>query len=142
MLHAAKGHQAKIHYTIRSADGKTVGSSKGGLPLTFVIGDGKVLRNLDQGVLGMQVGQRKTIEIKPQDAYGLRNEDLVIQVGRDELPTDINLQVGRAIQYQSQDGERVNLMVQEIGAQMVVLDGNHPLAGQSLSFDVELVALS
>lgn len=142
MKHAQSGHQVKIHYTIKTTDGKIVGASKGGLPLSFTIGAGKVLKPLEQGVLGMQVGQRKTIHIAPEDAYGIRNEALVLRLKKAELPPDMELNVGRAIQYQTAEGERVNLMVQAIEEETVVLDGNHPLAGQALDYDVELLALA
>jgi FKBP-type peptidyl-prolyl cis-trans isomerase 2 len=142
MQRAKIGSQVKIHYSIRIAGGKTVGTSKGGLPLTFTVGDGKVLKGLDQGIVDMQVGQRKTICINPEEAYGLRNEQLVLRLKKEELPEDLTLEAGRPIQYQTPEGERVNLMVLEVEENTVLLDGNHPLAGQALEYEVELVALS
>lgn len=142
MKTAEKGSHVKIHYTIKVAGGETVGTSKGGMPLTFTVGDGKVLKGLDRGVVGMQVGQRKTISMPPREAYGMRNEDLVLRLKKDDLPEDLNLEVGRPIQYQTPEGQRVNLMVIAIETDTVLLDGNHPLAGQALDFEVELVALA
>lgn len=142
MQKAQIGSQVKIHYTIRIAGGETVGTSKGGMPLAFTVGDGKVLKGLDQGIVGMQPGQRKTIHINPEEAYGLRNEQLVLRLKKEELPADLNLEVGRPIQYQTPEGERINLMVLEVEENTVLLDGNHPLAGQTLEYEVELVALA
>ena len=142
MKKAQTGDQVKIHYTIKLAGGETAATSKGGMPLTFAIGDGSVLKGLDQGVAGMQVGQRKTIRISPEEAYGQRDEQLVLRLKKDELPGDLNLEKGRPIQYQTPEGERVNLMVLEIEETTVLLDGNHPLAGQVLEYEVELVALT
>ncbi len=142
MQEAQIGNQVKIHYTIKITGGKTVGTSKGGMPLTFTVGDGKVLKALDQGIVGMQAGQRKTICIGPEEAYGLRNEQLVLRLKKDELPADLNLEAGHPIQYQTAEGERVNLMVLKVEENTVLLDGNHPLAGQTLVYEVELVALA
>ena len=97
MQTAQLGKQAKIHYTIKLRNGQQVGSSKGAMPLSFKIGEGDVLKGLDDGVLGMQLGERKTLEIEPEQGYGYRNEELVIKLKKEDLPPGFEPTTGRAV---------------------------------------------
>jgi peptidylprolyl isomerase len=141
-MQAAKiGKRAKIHYTVTLKDGKTVGSSKGGQPLSFTIGRGKVFKALEQGIIGMQAGDVRTIELAPEEAYGIRDESRVIQLDRSKVDANIELQKGRIMQYRSETQEVVNLLIRDLDEETVTVDGNHPLAGETLTYTVHLVSL-
>ena len=141
-MQAAKiGKRAKIHYTVTLKDGKTVGSSKGGQPLSFTIGRGKVFKALEQGIIGMQTGDVRTIELAPEEAYGIRDESRVMQLDRSKVDANIELQKGRIMQYRSETQEVVNLLIRDLDDETVTVDGNHPLAGETLIYTVHLVSL-
>lgn len=142
MKTAASGDQVRVHYTIKLSSGKVVGSSGGGQPLSFRIGSGAVIKGLEKGVLGMQVNESRTIQISPEDGYGLRNESLVLTIEKGALPANIDLVPGRAIQYRKETGEAMNFIVAGVGEKTVTIDANHPFAGLNLTFEVVLVSLS
>lgn len=141
MQEAKIGQRAKIHYTVKLQDGKTVGSSRGGQPLSFTIGRGKVFKALEQGIIGMQAGDVRTIDISPEDGYGIRNESQVMQIDRSKLGEDAKVQKGRVVQYRSETQEVVNLLIREFDEDTVTVDANHPLAGEALTYTVHLVSL-
>jgi len=120
-------------------DGSIVGDVKEKTPLNFKLGDGKILSSLEKELVGMQVNETRKIEIVPEDAYGEYNKELVLRVKEENFPPDIELVVGKAVQYQNRDGERVNFMVNAIDGDTVTIDGNHPLAGLKLTYEVELL---
>jgi peptidylprolyl isomerase len=142
MKTAATGDQVRVHYTIKLSSGKVVGSSGGGQPLSFRIGSGVVIKGLEKGVLGMQVNESRTIQIPPEDGYGLRNESLVLTIEKGALPTNIDLVPGRAIQYRKETGEAMNFIVSGVSEKTATIDANHPFAGLALTFEVVLVSLS
>ena len=141
MKEAAYGRRAKIHYTVKLDNGKTVGSSKGGQPLSFTIGRGKLFKKLEQGIIGMQVGEMRTIAIAPEDAYGIRDESRVMRIDRSKIDETVGLQKGRVVQYRSETQETVNLLIRDLDDASIVVDANHPLAGEALTYTVHLVAV-
>ena len=141
MEEAKYGVRAKIHYTVKLNNGKTVGSSRGGQPLSFTIGRGKVFKSLEKGILGMKSGDVRTIELTPEQGYGVRDESLVMLLDRSKLDENIELQKGRVMQYRSETQEVVNLLVRDLDDNTVTVDANHPLAGEALTYTVHLVAL-
>ncbi len=136
---AKKGDTARVHYTGRLANGEVFDSSKGDEPLEFEVGAGEVIAGFDKGVQGMSVGDKKTIEIEADDAYGQRNEALVQSVPRAELNLGTEPQVGMNLVLQLPDGNQIPVSITEVTQDSVTLDANHPLAGQKLTFDVELI---
>lgn len=138
---ADKGDTVTLRYSIFLDDGKQV-AGQNTKPLTFTIGAGKVFRALEQGVIGMSVNEVREVTISPEQGYGNYSDDLILQVEREAFPEDLNLVPGRAVQYQNRDGERANFVVREVSGDRVTLDGNHPLAGQELSYRVELLEMS
>jgi FKBP-type peptidyl-prolyl cis-trans isomerase 2 len=137
---AARGNSVTIRYTIILEDGTRI--SEGAIkPLTFKIGGKKVLPALEEGVVGMRVNEKKNIPVLAEQGYGKYNEELVIKVDRKIFPDDIKIIPGRTVQYQNRDGERANFVVQIVNDDSVVIDGNHPLAGQNLVYEVELLSL-
>ena len=141
MEEATFGRRAKIHYTVKLKNGKSVGSSKGGQPLSFTIGRGKVFKKLEQGIIGMKVGDVRTIDIAAEDAYGVRDESRVIRIDRSKIDSNMELQIGRVVQYRSETQETVNLLIRDLDDDSVTVDANHPLAGETLTYTVHLVAV-
>jgi peptidylprolyl isomerase len=137
---AAVGDRVTLHYTGKLDDGTVFGSSVGGEPLTFVIGDGTMLAAFDEEVRGMGVGERKSFTIPAEKAYGEYRKDLVVVLPRDELDED--LQVGELVPLPNMtSGEMIYFRVIKISDTEVTLDANHPLAGQDLTFEIEIVAI-
>lgn len=139
MKTAEWGSYVKIQFTISLDDGSTVGTTGEKTQLNFKIGDGKILQALETNVVGMKEKEIKKIKMSPEDGYGQYNKDLVLRIDRNSFPPDINLGVGRTVQYQNRDGERVNFVVNALDEKSVTVDGNHPLAGLDLIYEVELL---
>ncbi len=138
---AKKGDTARVHYTGRLQSGEVFDSSEGGEPLEFTVGAGQVIQGFDEGVEGMQVGDKKSIEIEPEEAYGQRVDALVQTVGRDSFNLDREPETGMRLGLQLPDGQQIPVTITEVTRDSVTLDANHPLAGEKLIFDVELVEL-
>lgn len=141
MNEARPGTRAKIHYSVKLQDGKSVGSSRGGQPLSFTIGRGKLFKRLEQGIIGMKVGDVKTIELPAEDAYGIRDESRILVIDRSKIGDGSQMEKGRIVQYRSETQEVVNLLVRDLDDKTVTVDANHPLAGEALTYTVHLVAV-
>ena len=147
MVRAQPGSTVKVHYTGRLADGEVFdssldppGDSSGiGEPLGFVIGSGQMIPAFEQGVIGMEPGESKTVNIPAEQAYGLHNPQAMVEVQRSEFPPGMPLEVGSVIQGNSPSGEQVPFTVVEVTDTLVTLDRNHPLAGKDLIFEIQLV---
>ncbi len=142
MTQAKNGDTVKIHYTGTLSDGRVFESSKEGDPFEFVIGEGNVISGIEKEVEEMSVGDKKQISIPPEEAWGERREDLVVDVPKDEIPENISPEIGMQLQVGNQDGSTLRVTVTHVDDEKVVLDGNHPLAGQTLVFDLELVEIA
>jgi len=142
MAQAKKGDSVKIHYTGQLDDGTVFDSSRERDPLEFTVGTGMVIPGFDEAVLGMSVGEEKRADVPADEAYGPRRDDLLISVPTDQLPEDLEPEVGQQLQMQTGDGQTFVAAVAEVEEDSVVLDANHPLAGKDLTFDIELVDIS
>lgn len=140
-LVAEHGKSVTIRYTISLEDGTNIGESVT-KPFSFRIGGKKVIPALEDGVLGMQVNELRKVPVAAEQGYGEYNDDLVLKVDRKMFPDDLRLYPGRALQYQTRNGERANFVVREVENETVVIDANHPLAGQDLVYEVELLEVS
>ncbi len=138
MKAAEWGSYIKIQFSIALEDGSIVGNPEKKTEINFKIGDGKLLPTFEKNIVGMKEQEIKKIRISADEAYGQYNKDLVLRVERKNFPHDISLVVGRTVQYQSRDGERVNFVVNALDDKSVTIDGNHPLAGLDLIYEVEL----
>jgi len=136
------GDRVRVHYTGRLEDGQVFDSSKDGDPLEFTVGAGEVIPGFDEAVRGLSVGDSKTVEIESDDAYGPRRDGLVTQVSREAAQFPVEPQVGMHFGLPLQDGNQIEVVVTEVTDTHITIDGNHPLAGQKLIFDVELVEKS
>jgi len=142
MSQAKKGDSVKIHYTGTLEDGKVFDSSAGRDPLGFTLGGGQVIVGFEEAVLGMAIGDKKKVTVPSHKAYGEKNEELVIEVPRNQVPPDLNPEVDQKLQMGGPNGELVVVTVVAVTDEAVVLDANPPLAGKDLTFDLELVAIS
>jgi peptidylprolyl isomerase len=136
-----KGQKIKIHYTGTLDDGSQFDSSAGRDPLEFEVGSGMVIPGFDAGVIGMAVGEKKQIHIPAAEAYGEPNEAMVMQFDRAQLPDDLEPEVGMGLHMQGPQGQPIPVMVTAVEAETITIDANHPLAGQNLNFELELVEI-
>lgn len=141
MGQAKAGDTVRIHYTGTLDDGSQFDSSAGRDPLEFELGSGQVIPGFDQAVDGMSVGENKAVTISPDEAYGQRHEQLIQVVPRSALPEEIEPSVGMQLQGQSPDGDVNAFLVTDVSDDTITVDANHPLAGLSLKFDIELVEI-
>ncbi len=139
MSEAKNGSLVKVHYTGKLDDGTQFDSSVGGNPLEFTVGKGEVIPGFEEAVVGMNVGDSKTVEITPEQAYGEHRQDRVLQMEKEKLPENINPEVGLRLQAKQPDDSVITFTVTDVTEDSVTLDANHPLAGKNLTFDIELV---
>jgi len=141
MTQAKSGDTVRIHYTGKLTDGTQFDSSEGRDPLEFALGAGAIIPGLEQAIIGMAVGDANTVTIAAADAYGPRHPEAVQTVERSQIPDHVELSVGGQLQAQAPSGQQLLLTVIELTEETVTLDANHPLAGEDLVFNVELVAI-
>jgi FKBP-type peptidyl-prolyl cis-trans isomerase 2 len=139
MKKAEDGNTVKVHYTGKLDDGTVFDSSRDSDPLEFTVGSGHVIKGFDEAISGMEVGEQKTVNITAAEAYGPVKEEMVLTIKRDQLPKNIELKEGLHLQLTQPNGAIFNVMVTNLAEDSVTLDGNHPLAGKDLNFDIELV---
>ncbi|HDP26080.1 MAG TPA: peptidylprolyl isomerase [Deltaproteobacteria bacterium] len=139
---AKNGDLIKVHYTGRLEDGKKFDTSVGRSPLVFTIGENEVIPGFEDGIIGMAIGEMKTISIAPDHAYGLYNEDLVIEMPVEYFPDDISPEIGMPLKIIDDDSHEVPVVVTGIFEESIRLDANHPLAGKTLVFDIELLDIT
>lgn len=141
MESARKGNRVRVHYRGTLADGVEFESSHGREPFRFRLGDGQVIPGFEQAVLGMSVGEKRSVVIPCREAYGARRDDLVLSVSPDQFPDDLKPEEGMMITAGYSDGAQREMMVVRVTDETVTLDANHPLAGRDLSFEIELVEI-
>jgi peptidylprolyl isomerase len=136
---ANTGDKVRVNYTGRSEDGQVFESSVGMVPFTFTIGAGEVVKGFEDAIIGMQPGERKKITIEPEDGFGLYEEDLVLEIPKSGLPTDLILQVGTDFEMEDDEGNVLPAVVIEILDDSILIDANAPLAGKRVIYDIELL---
>jgi FKBP-type peptidyl-prolyl cis-trans isomerase 2 len=141
MKQVKSGDKVKVHYHGKLTNGETFDSSEGRAPLEFEVGSGMVIKGFDDGVTGMAVGDKKTINIPYDEAYGPRNPDMIIEMPKERFPADMKIEEGMPLMMTDGSGQNFQVIVTEIKDDVVLLDANHPLAGQDLVFDLELVEI-
>jgi peptidylprolyl isomerase len=132
------GDTIKVHYKGTLNDGTLFDSSEGREPLEFEVGSGMVIKGFDDGVMGMKIGDKKTINIPAAEAYGESSPEMIFDFERAEIPAEIPLEVGGTLNMHNGQ-QTVPVIILEVTDSSVKLDANHPLAGQDLNFDLELV---
>ncbi|QGW28135.1 FKBP-type peptidyl-prolyl cis-trans isomerase [Phnomibacter ginsenosidimutans] len=137
-----KGDVVKVHYTGTLTSGEQFDSSAGREPLEFTVGAGQMIKGFDAGVEGMTLGGKKTINIPAAEAYGEWSEENVIEFPKEQIPAEMQLEIGMELMLRDQMGRPVPVIVHAIETEVVKLDANHSLAGKELVFDIELVELN
>lgn len=142
MAQAKEGDEVQVHYTGKLEDGTVFDTSEDGDPLSFTIGENRVIPGFEDAVTGMEPGDSKTTEVDPEQAYGEHREDMVMEMERDQIPDEVDPEVGQQLQLRLENGQTVPVLITALGEDTVTIDANHPLAGRKLIFDIELVDVS
>ena len=141
MQQVKAGDVVKVHYTGKLTNGDQFDSSTGREPLEFTVGAGQMIKGFDAAMPGMTVGEKKTINILPEDAYGVKDEQAIIEFPKENIPKDMKPEVGMQLQLRNESGQPFPVTIAEIKDDVIVLDANHSLAGKELVFDIELMEI-
>jgi FKBP-type peptidyl-prolyl cis-trans isomerase 2 len=141
MQQVKNGDIVRVHYHGKLLDGTTFDSSEGRTPLEFEVGAGMMIPGFDSGVVGMSIGEKKTINIPAEEAYGLVQDDLLMEFPIDRFPPDMKPEVGMALNMSNEQGQQFPVVIADVKDDVVILDANHPLAGKELIFDIEMVEI-
>jgi FKBP-type peptidyl-prolyl cis-trans isomerase 2 len=136
------GDVVAVHYTGRLSTGEEFDSSQGREPLEFTVGAGQMIAGFDAGVIGMNIGEKKTLNISPEEGYGDWSEENTLPFPKENLPADMQIEVGMQLTMRTQDGSPFPVTVHGITEEAVILDANHMLAGKELVFDIEMVTIN
>lgn len=141
MKTTARGDTVKVHYTGKLADGTVFDSSVGRDPIEFTLGSGSLIPGFETAVEGLAVGEKKTVVVGPEDAYGVRDDGKVMQVDQADLPDEIDPKPGMVLQARTEGGA-TRFTVTQVTDDTVTLDANHPLAGKQLTFEMEVMEIT
>lgn len=141
MEQVKNGDTVRVHYKGTLKSGELFDSSEGREPLQFTVGQGQVIKGFDDAVVDMKVGDKKTVNIPVEDAYGAKSQEMLVQVPMTDFPPDVKPEVGMELQMSDDQGHVFPVIVAEVKEDSVILDANHPLAGEDLTFDIELVGI-
>lgn len=141
MQQVKSGDTVQVHYHGKLKSGETFDSSEGRDPLQFTVGSGQVIKGFDDALVDMQIGEKKTVEIPVDNAYGARRDDMVVEYPKQQFPDDMSPEVGMQLNMSDNQGNNFPVVITEVQEEIVILDANHPLAGQDLIFDIELVSI-
>ncbi|MFN2343776.1 MAG: peptidylprolyl isomerase [Desulfonatronovibrio sp.] len=139
MSKAEDGNKVKVHYTGKLNDGTVFDTSQEREPLEFTVGQGQVIPGFEEAVRGMETGESKSVTIGCDQAYGQRREDMILDVPKDKFPDEIPQDVGQQIMLRHPEGQEFPAFIVEVKDESITLDANHPLAGEDLNFEIELV---
>jgi peptidylprolyl isomerase len=141
MNQAKCGDRVKVHINVFLENGTKFVSSGDDEPLEFTIGKGEVISGFENAVIGMEVGEEKTVKVPPEEAFGLRYEELVVDVNRNDIPEHFTLVIGEQLKIRLKGSDPIKVTVVDMSEDTVTLDGNHPLAGYTLTYNILLVAI-
>jgi peptidylprolyl isomerase len=141
MQHVKNGDTVKVHYHGRLMDGTTFDSYEGREPLEFEVGSGMVIKGFDDGIMGMTVGDKRTLEIPAEEAYGDKSPDMLVEFPIEQFPPEMKPEIGMRLNMTNSNGEVIPVVITKVNDDSVILDANHPLAGEALVFDIELVGI-
>lgn len=142
MSKAKDGDTVKVHYTGTLENGEVFDTSKEREPLEFQLGQGQLIPGFEKAVIGMAEGDSTTVDIPSDEAYGEVRDDLIINVPKDQLPDDVEPQIGMQLQVNQQNGQPIPVRITEIKDEELILDANHPLAGKDLKFEIKLLEVA
>ncbi|MGD0624923.1 MAG: peptidylprolyl isomerase [Thermodesulfobacteriota bacterium] len=141
MAEAKQGDTVKVHYTVRLEDGTILGSTTNHEPLQFTIGEGEILPGFEGAIVGMNPGESKTVQVPADEAFGQHQEEMIVVVGRNRLPADLEPKAGESLLFRQEDGKTITVMVTDVSESSVTIDANHPLAGKDLTFDIQFLEI-
>jgi peptidylprolyl isomerase len=141
MTQAKKGDTVKVHYTGKLKDGRVFDSSRDSEPLELTLGAGQVIPGFEEEIVGMSKDDSKSFEIAAEEAYGPYREELVVEIEKKRVPENLNLEIGQQLALRPGEGQIVRVTVADIADETVTLDANHPLAGEDLNFEVQLIEI-
>ena len=141
MTQAQAGNKVRVHYTGKLDDGTIFDSSSGSDPLTFTLGSGEVISGFDKGVTGLSLNESRTVKIAAVDAYGPHQAELVVEIPKTEIPPHVKLKTGQRVQMKAPNGGAITVVVTAESDTSLTFDGNHPLAGKELTFELQLVEI-
>jgi peptidylprolyl isomerase len=139
MKKAESGNKVRVHYTGKLEDGSVFDSSVGREPLEFILGQGQLIPGFEKAVIGKTAGDKTVATLPPDEAYGESSEELFYEIPMEQVPEDIQPVIGMQLSVSSPDGRQMPVVVSEVTEQFIVLDANHPLAGKTLIFDIEIM---
>lgn len=142
MEKAQNGNNVKVHYTGTLEDGTVFDSSKDREPLQFTLGKGQLIKGFEDAVMGMSVGEAKTVKIPSDEAYGPRRDELLLRFDKADVPTSIEPREGLVLNLKDPSGRVMTAVIAEISEDSLTLDANHPLAGEDLTFKIDLVEIA
>jgi FKBP-type peptidyl-prolyl cis-trans isomerase 2 len=142
MKEVKKDDTVKVHFKCKTDDGQIFSSKDNNKPLSFKVGEGRLLKDIESGVVGMKVNEKKTININHEQAYGVVNEELIKEIDRNLLPKDIEPKVGLELFAKEPDGKEIKVRIIKVMENSIIIDANHPLAGKDLEFEIELIEIA
>lgn len=142
MRQAAIGDTVQVHYTGTLEDGSQFDSSAGRDPLEVTLGQSQVIPGFENALIGMAEGESKSVTLAAEEAYGPHHNELIHTVGRDQIPAEIELEVGSELAASDAEGRQTRLVVVDLSDENVTLDANHPLAGKALTFELQLAGFA
>jgi FKBP-type peptidyl-prolyl cis-trans isomerase SlpA len=132
------GKMIKVHYTL-TVEGTVVDSSEGKDPLEFQMGNRQVIQGFEKGLMGMKVGEKKSFQVVPKEGYGDENPEAIHELSIDKLPPGVKPEKGMTLYAKGQDGQPMPVRITDIKDDVVVVNFNHPIAGKTLAFEVEII---
>ncbi len=142
MQEVKNGLYVSVDYTASLENGEQVDSSEGRAPLEFKVGEGRVIKGFEDAVLGMALNEKKTFKLAPEEAYGQRDESCAHEIPKTQIPAEIDPQVGQTLALRSPDGREIPARIAAVDDEKVTFDLNHPLAGESLTFEIQIKSIS
>jgi len=142
MAMVVTGNKVKIHYTGTFDDGEVFDTSREAEPLEFEVGSGQVIPGFDNAVIGMKIGEKKQVRVPEEEAYGPYNQEMVFDADPNQFEEGLNPEVGQQFQTEMEDGTPLLLTVKSVDDGKILLDANHPMAGKTLNFDLEVVEIN
>lgn len=140
-MKAKTNDKVKVHYTGKLTSGEIFDSSEGRAPLEFTVGGGQMIKGFDEAVNGMEVNEEKTVTIPSKEAYGEKKDELIQEIPRDQLPEDMQPEVGQKLVATNDLGHQTQVSVTGVSKTAITIDANHELAGKDLVFDIQLVEI-
>ncbi len=141
MAQAKLGDTVRVHYRGTFTDGTVFDGTIGDEPFELTLGEQRVIPGFEKAIVGMNVGERKTVKVSPDEAYGKYDRTLIVDIERSHMPENIDLQLGKLLEFKAKDGSIALVTIKDVTETKVTLDGNHPLAGRDLIFEIELVEI-